>query len=76
MFLTKAKRRGFKNVLLGKMLIPKVHKCYDEVSEEGKRKSEIFKLNEITYAELILFIDVKTSDARIAFNLVKGLNSV
>jgi hypothetical protein len=36
---------------------------------------KITKLNEIAFTELTLSIDVKTSNGRIAFNLVKGWKS-
>jgi gag-polypeptide of LTR copia-type len=34
--------------------------------------SRAIELNEITYTKLILFIHVKTSNGKIAFNIVKG----
>jgi hypothetical protein len=36
-FLTKAKRYGIKDVLLGKWPIPKVDESFDEASDQGKR---------------------------------------
>ena len=74
-FLAKAKRYGFKDLLLGKLSIPKSDEVFDEVSDEGKKKAKIIELNEIAYTELILSIDVKTSNGKIAFNLVKGCKS-
>ena len=52
---------------------PKVDESFDEVSDEGKKVSKIIELNEVAYTELILSIDVKTSNGKIAFNLVKGI---
>jgi hypothetical protein len=46
-FLAKAKRCDFKDLLLGKLSIPKVDEEIDETSEIGKKKSIIIKLNEI-----------------------------
>ena len=74
-FLAKAKRYGFKDLLLGKLSIPKSDEVFDEVSDEGKKKAKIIELNEIAYTELILSIDVKTSSGKIALNLVKGCKS-
>ena len=74
-FLAKAKRYGFKDLLLGKLSIPKSDEVFDEVSDEGKKKAKIIELNEIAYTELILSIDVKNSSGKIAFNLVKGCKS-
>jgi hypothetical protein len=36
---------------------------------------KIIKLNEIAFTELILSIDIKTSNGEIAFKLVKGCKS-
>lgn len=71
-FLAKAKRYGFKDLLLGKLSIPKVDDVFDEISEEGKKMTKVIELNEIAYTELILSIDVKASYGKIAFNIVKG----
>ena len=65
-FLAKAKRYGFKDLLLGKLSIPKVDDVFDEISEEGKKMTKVIELNEIAYTELILSIYVK-----IAFDIVK-----
>jgi hypothetical protein len=45
--LAKAKRCGFKDLLLGKFSIPKVDEEINETSDIGKKKSIIIKLNEI-----------------------------
>jgi hypothetical protein len=58
-FLTKARRYGFKDVLLGKVKIPKTDEDYDLESEEGKKLSTEAEMNEFTYTELILSIDDK-----------------
>ena len=71
-FLAKAKRYGFKDLLLGKLSIPTCDEEFDETSEIGKKKSRAIELNEIAYTELILSIDVKTSSGKTAFNMVKG----
>jgi gag-polypeptide of LTR copia-type len=74
-FLAKAKKYGFKDVLVGKLSIPKADEEYDEVSDLGKKMSRSIELNEIAYTELILSIEVKTSSGKIAFNIVKGCKS-
>jgi hypothetical protein len=71
-FLAKAKRCGFKDLLLGKLLIPKVDEDIYETSDIEKKKSIIIELNEISYTELILFIDVNASSGKVAFNIVRG----
>jgi hypothetical protein len=70
-FLAKAKRYGFKDLLLGKLSIPKVDDVFDAISEEGKKMIKVIELNEIAYIELILSIDVKASNGKIAFNMLK-----
>jgi hypothetical protein len=37
MFLAKARRYGFKDVLLGKVKVPRTDEDYDMESEEGKK---------------------------------------
>jgi hypothetical protein len=71
-FLAKVKLCGFKDLLLGKLLIPKVDEEIDETSEIGKKNSIIIELNEIAYTELILSIDVKASSGKVAFNINRG----
>jgi gag-polypeptide of LTR copia-type len=71
-FLSKAKRYGLKDLLLGKLSIPRSDEEFEVTSEIGTEKSRIIELNEIAFTELILLIDVKTSSGKTAFNLVKG----
>jgi gag-polypeptide of LTR copia-type len=73
-FLTKSRSYGFKDVLLGKVKIPKTDEVYDMESEEGKKFIIAADMNELAYTELILLIDDKTS-GKVAFNLVKGCKS-
>jgi hypothetical protein len=58
--------------LLGKLSIPNVDDVSDEISEDGKKMMKVIELNEISYTELILSIDVKASNGKIAFNIFKG----
>ena len=71
-FLAKARRSGIKDVLLGKVAIPKNNEEINEKTDEGKIMMKIFDLNELAYTELILSIDVRTSNGKVAFNMVKG----
>jgi hypothetical protein len=74
-FLAKSRHFGFKDVLLGKVKIPKKDEVYDMESEEGKKFIIAADMNELAYTELILSIDDKTSSGKVAFNLVKGCKS-
>jgi gag-polypeptide of LTR copia-type len=71
-FLAKSRRYGFKDLLLS---IPKADEEFDEVSDIERKTSRIIELNKIAYTELILFSDVKTSNGKIASNIVKGYNN-
>ena len=71
-FLAKAKRSGIKDVLLGRVQIPKTLDFVDEKTEEGKKQLKIIDLNELAFTELILSIDVSSSAGKIAFGLVKS----
>jgi hypothetical protein len=71
-FLAKARRYGFKDVLLGKVKFPRTDEGYDMESEEGKKLTIATDMNELAYIELISLIDDKTSSGKVAFNLVKG----
>jgi hypothetical protein len=74
-FLAKSRRYGFKDVLLGKVKIPKTDEVYDMDSEEVKNFIIAADMNELAYTELILSIDDKTSNGKVTFNLVKGCKS-
>ena len=61
-FLANAKRYGFKDILVGKLSITKADEEFDEVSDMRKEIINAIELNEIDYTELILSIDVNTSN--------------
>jgi hypothetical protein len=74
-FLAKATRSGIKDVLLGKVLIPKSSEVFDEKTDEGKRMLRIIDLNEMAFTELVLSIDVSSSSGKIAFGIVKSFKT-
>jgi hypothetical protein len=63
--LGKARRYGFKDVLLGKFKVPKTDEDYDMESEERKKLTIAADMNEFAYNELILSIDDKTSSGKV-----------
>jgi hypothetical protein len=71
-FLARAKRSELKDVLLGNVLIPKSSGVFDERTNEGKRMLRIHELNEMSFTELVLSIDVSDSSGNIAFGIVKS----
>jgi hypothetical protein len=70
--LSKARRSGIKYILLGKAIIPKTNEEINEKTDEGKFKLKNSYLNELAHTELILSIDVRTSNDKMAFKMVKG----
>jgi hypothetical protein len=54
-FLAKAKRYGFKDLLLGKLSISKEDESFDELSDIEKKMSRIIKLNEVANTALIFY---------------------
>ena len=71
-FLARAKRKGFKDLLLGKITIPKSTEILDENADKDKIRTR--DLNDLGYSELILsFAD---SDAgNVAFQYVRNSKS-
>jgi hypothetical protein len=74
-FLAKDKRSGFKDVLLGKVNIPKSGEEINEKTEEVKALMKNAGLNEMAYMELILLIDVRNSNGKVVFSIIKGCKS-
>lgn len=74
-FLAKARRKGFKNLLLGKETIPNSSVLIDESTEPGKVQKKILDLNDMAYSELILSMDIKKAGGMVAFGIVKGSKS-
>jgi len=68
-FLAKAKRSGMKDVLMGKVEIPRTQDPIDERTDEGKW---IMVIIEMDFTELILSIDASSSAGKIAFGIVKS----
>ena len=59
-------------VLLGTVRIPKTDEDYEMDLEEGQKLTIATDMNELADTELILSIDDKASNGKVAFNLVKG----
>jgi gag-polypeptide of LTR copia-type len=55
--------------------IPKFDESFDEDSDKGKKMLKNAEINEVAFTELILSIDTKRSEGKVAFNLVKGCKS-
>jgi hypothetical protein len=51
-FLANARRYGFKNVLSGRVKVPRIDEDYDMGSEEGKKLTIAAYMNELANTEL------------------------
>ena len=71
-FLARARRRGYKDIILGKTAIPADSATIDTTTPAGKEQARIKKLNEVAFEELILSIDTKEGTGKTVFQLIKG----
>jgi hypothetical protein len=74
-FLAGARRKGYKEVILGREKIPKDGVVLSSAKEEDKEDIRITEKNEFAYSDLILSIDTTTSAGKVAFNLVRNSKS-
>jgi hypothetical protein len=70
--MAKARRSGNKDIIFGKVTIPKINAEINEKTDDGKSTVNISDVNELVYTELILSINVITSSCKVEFNMVKG----
>ena len=71
-FLARARRKGYKDVLTGKVKIPSDSESIDETTDDGKAKKKARLMNELAYEALVLLIDGETDVGRVAFAIVRG----
>jgi hypothetical protein len=69
-YLAKSRRYGYKDLLLGKLMIPKLSNILDPVKEQEECKIRV--LNEDVYSNPIMSINTTTSAGKVAFPLVRG----
>jgi hypothetical protein len=55
--------------------IPKADEEFDKDLDMGKKMLNVIDLNKVAFTELLLSIDVKTSNGKIVLNIVKGCKS-
>ena len=70
-FLAKARRRGYKRILLGEDEIPNDSVELDPEEEADKEQLLIREMNMLAYEELVLSIDDNESAGKVAFKIVK-----
>ena len=74
-FLARAKRKGYKKVLLGDIeVVPDTTEIEDSDSDKAK-KEKAREQNELAYADLTLSIDCSKAQGRVVFNLVRASKS-
>lgn len=78
-FLARARRRGYKDILLGraKESVPtdEEYEFLNEDEEGDMSKIKLRQLNELAYDDLILSMDTTTASGKVAFNLVRAAKS-
>jgi hypothetical protein len=73
-FLFKAKTSGLKDMLFGKVNIPKSDEEINENTEEGNVLMNA-DINEMGFTGLILSIGVRSSGGKVVFSIIKGCKS-
>jgi len=69
-FLTRARCKGFREILLGTVQILTDSEKFDLNKADEKAKSEICEKNELAFEELALLIDTSKGDGRVKFQVV------
>jgi hypothetical protein len=75
-FLARAKRKGYKHVLLGNVTIPDSNELLDESQDVDKPKIKIQELNKLAYGNLVTALDTSKPGGLVAFGLIKGSKSI
>jgi len=69
-FLACARCKGFRELLLGNMTIPKDSMKLDPNVPAEKKQIEIHEANELAFKELVLSIDTSQPEGRVAFQTI------
>jgi hypothetical protein len=73
--LAAAKRKGYKEIILGRVVIPKDDVVLSSTIDKDKESIKTREQNEYIYSDLILAIDTMTSSGKVAFNLIRNSKS-
>ena len=71
-FMARARRKGYKNILIGKDKAPDDSEMLDKTNAAHKEKIALRDANEMAYEALLLLIDGEQATGRVAFNIVRG----
>ena len=77
-FLARAKRRGYKGLLLGRDKVPtqeQLDLAETSSSDSDKKILKLGELNELAYEDIVLSINHTTSSGKVAFSLIKNCKS-
>jgi len=69
-FLARARRKGFREILLGTVKILKDLEKFDLTDPKEKAQNEICDKNELAFEELVLSINTSEGDGRVTFQAV------
>jgi hypothetical protein len=72
-FMARARRKGYKETLLGKIDVPAES---ESLTSADKGKLAARKANNTAYEDLLLLIDGELASGRVAFNIVRGAKTV
>jgi hypothetical protein len=70
-FLVEPKHSRVKDVLLGKILIPKSFEVFDVKADKDKQMLWVIEMNELAIKQLVLSINVSSSSGKTVFGIVK-----
>jgi len=71
-FLARARRRGYKDIVLGKMAVALNSTVIDTLTPVGKEQARVQKLNDLAFGELILLIDTSEGAGKQSSSSLKG----
>ena len=73
-FLARARRKGYKDILKGKVKVMSDEEFgkVDMSTDEGKSAKKIRDLNDAAYETMLLLIDGRSQSGKVAFKIVSG----
>ena len=76
-FKARATRKGYKDILLGKELVPDDSVDVEKIEDvtERKKNQKLRELNEEAYEDLVLSVNGETEVGRAVFQLIRGSKS-
>ena len=77
-FLVRAKRKGYKKLLLGTERVPmqeQIDLAESSSSSTDKKIIKLGELNELAYKDIVLSINHTSSSGKVAFSLIKNCKS-